>query len=84
MRLKLTDPREELEKLKQWHTWFAWYPVYIPEELQWVWLEKIERKYYYTSREVGLQTFSEHGAMYRTIGEEVLTAYENPTKSKEI
>ena len=29
--------------------------------------KKNERKYYYTSREVGLQTFSEHGAMYRTI-----------------
>jgi hypothetical protein len=72
MKLKLTDPREELENKKQWHTWFAWYPVYIPEELQWVWLEKIERRYYYTSREVGLQTFCDHGYIHRTLDKETI------------
>ena len=41
-----------------WHAWFAWYPVKVPlfksneyldvYKYQWVWLEKIERKYEFT------------------------------------
>ena len=27
---------------KQWHTWYAWYPVFIPQT-GYVWLEQIER-----------------------------------------
>lgn len=66
MRYDYTPKRERINKLMVWRKWFAWYPVNIPEERCWVWLETIERKLYYTSREVGLQTFSEHGWMYRT------------------
>lgn len=43
----------------KWHRWFAWYPVQVPlfEEYsdqdvykyEWVWLEEVERQYFYTS-----------------------------------
>lgn len=28
----------------EWHTWFAWYPVYLPASGQWVWLENVARR----------------------------------------
>ena len=43
----------------QWHTWYAWHPVKVPlfeprsyqhiYKYQWVWLERLEKKYIYTS-----------------------------------
>lgn len=50
-----------------WHTWFAWYPVKVPlfehadqpdiYTYQWVWREKIERQYHFTSSQGDGQWF---------------------------
>lgn len=66
MRLNYTSKSERKKKFMIWHKWFAWYPVNIPEEKCWVWLETIERELYYTSREVGLQYFAGYNWKYRT------------------
>ncbi len=67
MRIRYPLKQARIEKLSIWHRWFAWYPVQIPEEKCWVWLETIQRRLYYTSREVGFQTFSGYDWKYKTI-----------------
>lgn len=41
MKIKIFDSDSKF-KLWQWHTWFAWRPVFVGDDL--VWLEKIARK----------------------------------------
>lgn len=45
MRWKIKPKVErQLFDIFTWHRWYAWYPVKI--DLEWVWLEDVERKYY--------------------------------------
>lgn len=67
MRLIIKSKEEKRREYSSWHEWFAWYPVQVPEEKCWVWLETIERRLYYTSREIGLQTFAGYDWEYKTI-----------------
>jgi hypothetical protein len=35
---------ERIDRRKQWHRWFAWFPVRIGETRECLWLEYVERK----------------------------------------
>jgi len=43
MRIKSMSTRKKLQRDKQWHPWFAWYPVRINDD-ELTWLEIVDRR----------------------------------------
>lgn len=34
----------KIKNHSEWHTWFAWHPVWADDTGQWVWLETVQRR----------------------------------------